>query len=91
MAKGNVTVWVGTRKGVYAAESDAKRRSWKVRGPYHPGNDAYYVRSDPREPGTVYALLNNGWWGPSVQRSKDNGRKWTEVAPPMTALLKDRP
>jgi hypothetical protein len=90
MAQRTVTVWVGTRKGVYTVESTTKRRKWTVRGPYHPGTDCYHVAADPRTPGMVYALLNSAWWGPRVVRSKNDGKTWREVAPPMMALSKDR-
>jgi hypothetical protein len=91
MAKGKVAVWVGTRKGVYGLTSDAKRKKWSVKGPYHAGGDAFHVVSDPRDPKFVYALVNSGWFGPRVFRSSNAGSKWTEVAPPMMAMLKDRP
>jgi hypothetical protein len=90
MAKGTVAVWLGTRKGAYGLTSDEKRRKWTVKGPFHPGNDVFHVVGDPRDPKYVYALANSGWFGPRVFRSKDGGRKWSEVAPPMMALLKDR-
>ncbi len=90
MAKPKVAVWVGTRKGTYALASDEHRRKWSVRGPYHAGNDVFHVVADPREPRYVYALVNSGWFGPRVFRSKDAGVRWTEVAPPMMALGKDR-
>jgi hypothetical protein len=90
MAKPKVTVWLGTRKGSYGLTSDAGRRTWSVRGPYHAGNDVFHVVADPREPRSVYALVNSGWFGPRVFRSRDGGTKWAEVAPPMMALAKDR-
>ncbi|HEV8050072.1 MAG TPA: exo-alpha-sialidase, partial [Thermoplasmata archaeon] len=90
MAKGKVAVWVGTRKGAYGLTSDAKRRKWTVKGPYHAGGDVFDVVADPRDPKYVYALVNSGWFGPRVFRSSNGGVKWTEVAPPMMALLKDR-
>src|SRR5580700_2013628 len=90
MAKGKVAVWLGTRKGTYALTSDSRRRKWAVKGPFHAGNDVFHVTADPRDPRYVYALVNSGWFGPRVFRSKDGGRKWAEVAPPMMALGKDR-
>jgi hypothetical protein len=90
MAGGKVAVWLGTRKGAYGLTSDAKRRTWTIRGPFHPGTDVFHVVADPRDPRYVYALANSGWFGPRVFRSKDGGRKWSEVAPPMMALAKDR-
>ena len=90
MAKTKVAVWVGTRKGAYSLTSDAKRRKWSVKGPFHAGNDVFHVAADPRDPKFVYALANNGWFGPRVFRSSNSGAKWSEVAPPMMSLLKDR-
>src|SRR5579871_1695165 len=86
-----VTVYVGTRKGAYAVESDGARRRWKVRGPYHKGNDVYQVSPDPRHPGTVYAGVNSVFFGPQLYRSTDEGRHWKEIAPPMMPVSKARP
>ncbi len=92
MAKARgVTVYVGTRKGAYAVESDGARRRWKVRGPYHKGNDVYQVSPDPRHPGTVYAGVNSVFFGPQLYRSTDEGRHWKEIAPPMMPVSKARP
>ena len=90
MAKPKVAVWIGTRKGVYTMTSDAGRKKWNVKGPFHPGGDAFYAVADPRDPDYVYSLVNSGWFGPRVFRSKDGGKKWTEVAPPLMQLLDDR-
>jgi hypothetical protein len=90
MAKPKVALWLGTRKGVYGLTSDERRRKWTIRGPFHAGNDVFHVTGDPRDPRYVYALVNSGWFGPRVFRSKDGGRKWTEVAPPMMPLSKHR-
>ncbi len=92
MVDGNaVRVFVGTRKGSYVVESDRKRRKWRVRGPYQPGEEVYHIAPDPRHPGDVYAAVNNGFWGPMLQRSSDFGRRWTEVAPPMMSVRSKRP
>ncbi|MCI4358632.1 MAG: hypothetical protein L3J99_06355 [Thermoplasmata archaeon] len=91
MASKTVRVYLGTRKGGYVAESDAKRRKWSVRGPFQPGKDVFHVYPDPRHPGTVYSAANSGFVGPMFYRSTDHGRKWTELAPPMMTLSKARP
>jgi hypothetical protein len=92
MVKGRgVRVYVGTRKGAYAIEGDAARRKWKVRGPYHPGSDVFHVAPDPRHPGTVYAAVNSPFFGPTLYRSTDEGKRWKEIAPPMMPLSKARP
>ncbi|MCI4351666.1 MAG: hypothetical protein L3K15_09185 [Thermoplasmata archaeon] len=85
-----VRVYLGTRKGIYALESDKARKKWKVRGPYQPGGDTFHVAPDPRAPGHVYAGVNNAYWGPMMFRSKNHGRTWTEIAPPLMSLQNSR-
>jgi len=92
MAKdGKVRVYVGTRKGGYALTSDRSRRKWTVSGPFQSGKDVFHVAPDPREPGTVYSAANSPWWGPMLFRSKDHGKNWTEIAPPMMSTSTKRP
>jgi hypothetical protein len=90
MADKRVRVLVGTRKGTYIVESDARRRSWKVRPPAHAGWDVFHVTADPRFPGTLYAAVNSGFWGPIASRSTDWGKTWKEMATPLTPTRKER-
>jgi photosystem II stability/assembly factor-like uncharacterized protein len=90
VADRKVRVWVGTRKGGYVAESDARRRRWTVKGPFQEGQEVYHIVPDPRHPGTVYLAANSGWWGPLLKRSRDGGKKWTEVSVPGTPRFKQR-
>jgi photosystem II stability/assembly factor-like uncharacterized protein len=83
-AEGKVKVWLGTRKGAYVATSDGARRRWTVAQVSTPGPDGFHVTADPRTPSTVYAALNDGWWGPTLMRSRDGGKRWTEVSVPGT-------
>ncbi|HEV2519407.1 MAG TPA: hypothetical protein VGX00_02135 [Thermoplasmata archaeon] len=85
-----VRILLGTRKGSYIVESDTKRKSWKVGPANHAGSDVYHVVADPRYPGTLYAAVNNDFWGPMLHRSKNWGKTWAEIATPMTPLKKDR-
>lgn len=90
MADRKVRVMLGTRKGGYLLESDARRKRWAIKGPFHPGDDVFHMAADPRHPGTVYAAVNNGWWGPMLMRSRNWGGKWTEVAVPQTPRRSER-
>ncbi|MCI4347332.1 MAG: exo-alpha-sialidase [Thermoplasmata archaeon] len=90
MVDWKVRLFVGTRKGAYVLEGDAARKKWKVRGPYHEGGDTFMVRPDPREPGTVYAGVNNPFFGPMMFRSTNWGQKWKEVSVPQMPRKKDR-
>ncbi len=79
---GKVEVLIGTRKGGYIAESDARRKKWTVHGPFHEGADVFHVVADARNPGHRYALVNSYFWGPMLYRSTNSGKKWTEVGTP---------
>jgi hypothetical protein len=84
MVDRKVRALLGTRKGSYVLESDAKRKKWRIHGPFQTGDDVFHVQSDPRHPGTIYAAVNNGWWGPMLMRSRNWGGKWTEISTPQT-------
>jgi hypothetical protein len=91
MAKGgSVRILLGTRKGTYVVEGDPRRRAWKVGPAAHEGSEVYHAVADPRHPGYLYAAVNNGFWGPMVQRSRNWGKKWEEIATPLTPTKKDR-
>jgi photosystem II stability/assembly factor-like uncharacterized protein len=74
--KRKVMVLVGTKKGVFIAESDAARKSWELRGPFCETWPMNHVVGDP-ETGTIYAGGGNEWFGPAVWKSTDFGRNWT--------------
>jgi len=83
-------ILVGTRKGTYVVEGDAKRKVWRVGPVAHAGNEVYHVVADPRHPGDLYAAVNSAFWGPTVQRSRNWGKSWKEIATPLTPAEKDR-
>jgi photosystem II stability/assembly factor-like uncharacterized protein len=66
---------VGTRKGLFLFESDAKRRDWKVQGPLCESWPVYHAVSDPAS-GTFYAAAASEWHGSAVWRSTDLGETW---------------
>jgi hypothetical protein len=69
------TLWIGTRKGAFRARSK-DRKSWKIEGPCHPGNEINHVVADPRDPQRVYATVNSGWFGSHLHASADGGKTW---------------
>jgi photosystem II stability/assembly factor-like uncharacterized protein len=89
-ARGTVRVWLGTRKGGYLVESDTRRKKWTVHPAFHTDKEIYRIAPDPRHPGTAYVAANSGWWGPSLFRTRNAGRSWTEVSVPGTPRLKAR-
>jgi photosystem II stability/assembly factor-like uncharacterized protein len=68
-------VLVGTRKGCFVLESDADRRSWKMRGPYCEGWPVFHAVHDPLS-GSIYAAAASEWHGAGVWRSADLGETW---------------
>lgn len=91
MAKDNkIRILVGTRKGTYVVEGNRKRKAWKVGPVAHEGNEVYHVVADPRHPGDIYAAVNNGFWGPEVQRSRNWGKTWKEIGTPLLPRRKGR-
>jgi len=75
----NVRVLVGTRKGAFILTSDGKRQKWDVSGPYFGGWEIYHVKASPADPNRLYASQSSGWFGQTVQRSKDGGKTWEPV------------
>jgi photosystem II stability/assembly factor-like uncharacterized protein len=71
-----VLILLGTKKGVFIAESDAGRRSWSLRGPFCEHWPMNHVVGDPAT-GTIYGGGGNEWFGPAVWKSTDLGKSWT--------------
>lgn len=76
------TIWVGTRKGLWALRSDAARRRWTLAGPQFLGHIIHHVVQDPREPRVLLMAAKTGHLGPTVFRSTDRGRRWQEAEQP---------
>jgi len=76
------TLWLGTRKGLFALRADAQRRSWRLAGPQFLGHIIHHVVQDPRAPGVLLMAAKTGHLGPTVFRSADRGRTWREATEP---------
>jgi len=76
------TLWIGTRKGVFSLRADARRRRWQLAGPALLGHVIHHVVQDPRAPRTLLLAAKTGHLGPTVYRSDDRGRHWSEAAAP---------
>jgi photosystem II stability/assembly factor-like uncharacterized protein len=74
---------VGTRKGLFLAESDAARRDWELRGPYCEHWPIYHAVHDPAS-GTIYAAGASEWHGASIWRSHDRGETWEQSSEGLT-------
>ena len=71
-----VRVLVGTRKGAFILNSDARREQWDVSGPHFAGWEIYHLKGSPADPKRLYASQSSGWFGQLIQRSNDGGKTW---------------
>src|SRR2546426_4377821 len=81
VAPGGANTWIlGTRKGAWPLRSDA--RNGRLDEPWFFGAQVHHVVQDPRGSGTMLAAVRTGHLGPTVYRSTDSGRNWTESERP---------
>ena len=74
-----VLVCVGTKKGLFVAESGKTRRRFELRGPFGPGVSVYSTLLDTRGAPKLYASSCNPFFGMKVLRSTDLGKKFKET------------
>jgi hypothetical protein len=74
-----VILAIGTKKGLFTAESTRLRRKWELRGPFGPGVAVYSALIDPRGTPRIFASSCNAFFGMKVLRSTDLGRKFKET------------
>jgi photosystem II stability/assembly factor-like uncharacterized protein len=77
-----VSLLVGTRKGAWLFHSDGSRRRWRVAGPRFLGQIIHHLVMDPRDGRTLLATASTGHLGPTLYRSTDRGRTWSEARQP---------
>ncbi|MGH7448301.1 MAG: WD40/YVTN/BNR-like repeat-containing protein [Longimicrobiales bacterium] len=71
----DVTLLIGTRRGLFIAESDTARAEWRISAPRLPGREVYHACFDPRD-GAAWAATDHAVWGAHVHRSNDGGSTW---------------
>lgn len=69
-----VRVLAGTRKGLFQIFGDSSRTRWRVEGPTLAGWAIFHAMVDAH--GTLLAAANHLVYGPTIQRSHDNGSTW---------------
>lgn len=75
-----VVLMIGTRKGVFVAESARTRRRFDLRGPFGDGVPVYATLVDTRgATPRLYASNCNPFFGMKVLRSTDLGKTFTET------------
>ena len=66
-----VILCIGTKKGLFVAESARTRRRFTLRGPYGSGVAVYAALIDRRGTPSIYASSCNAFFGMKVMRSTD--------------------
>lgn len=74
-----VILSIGTKKGLFVAETSSTRRSFALRGPFAPGVAVYATLIATRESPLVYASSCNAFFGMKVLRSTDLGKTFNET------------
>ena len=74
-----VLLAIGTRKGLWLAQSDDGRATWTVSQPHLLGEEVASVAIDVRrDPARLLAGVQSEHWGPTVRWSDDLGASWQE-------------
>jgi hypothetical protein len=72
--KTDVYILLGTRKGAFILQSDSRRSKWKMKGPFLENSPVFHMAFDKRDGKTIYAAVNSGHFGPTIQRTKNFDR-----------------
>ncbi len=72
---GNITLLVGTTKGLFLIEGGNDRSGWSVSGPHCNGWPINHAVGDA-DTGTIWAGGGGDWHGAGVWRSEDGGQSW---------------
>jgi hypothetical protein len=75
-------VCIGTKKGLFVAESTKRRQRFELRGPFGPGVSVYSTLIDTRGTPRLYASSCNPFFGMKVLYSTDLGKTFKENTAP---------
>ena len=82
---------VGTRKGAWVYRDDGSRGAWRPEGPLFLGQIVNHFVQDPRDPSVQLIAAKTGHLGPTIFRSLDAGKSWTEASRPPAFAKSDDP
>lgn len=77
-----IILLVSTRKGAWLFHSDSRRKTWKTNGPHFLGQIINHMVLDPRDGKTLLVAASTGHLGPTLFRSTNLGRTWSEASKP---------
>jgi hypothetical protein len=76
---GRVTLFVGTRKGLFRLHSPLTGREWSIDGPHIAGYEILHTCEDTINPDRIYAAANHSIWGAHIYLSTDGGTSWSPL------------
>ena len=74
-----VLICIGTKKGLFVAESGRMRRKFSLRGPFGSGVAVYSALIDTRGRPRIYASSCNAFFGMKILLSTDLGNRFKET------------
>ncbi|MBM4416054.1 MAG: hypothetical protein FJ035_07395 [Chloroflexi bacterium] len=69
-----VRLMLGPHKGGFLLTSDAVRAAWTLGGPFFAGVDVHHLMLDTRGTPSLWACVNNGWFGLGLAYNRDFGQ-----------------
>ncbi|KAA5547345.1 exo-alpha-sialidase [Roseiconus nitratireducens] len=74
-----VRLCIGTKKGLFVAESTSNRERFSLSGPFGAGVSVYSALIDRDQPKQIYASSCNAFFGMKLLRSDDGGKSFKET------------
>jgi len=73
-----VMIFVGTQKGGFIFDSNAKRKKWQVSDIHFKSWNVMHMQLDPRD-NRLHAATSHFVYGPTTHYSDDFGKTWTQA------------
>jgi len=80
-AQGDPVLLIGTIKGGFVLRARPRNR-WELAGPHFLGSRVHDFQVDPRDGKTLLLCTTGGHLGPTIHRSRNRGRTWSEAKRP---------
>mgnify|MGYP001587642293 CR=1 FL=1 len=77
-----ISVFVGTRKGLWLLRADGSRKKWSLERPHFLGSIIHHAVRDPRDRKTLLVAARTGHLGPTMYRSTNGGNSFKECEQP---------
>jgi hypothetical protein len=75
-----VTLFVGTKKGLFRVRYEPDQSEWTIDGPHIEGYEIIHSCQSATDPDTVFAAATHPVWGSHIYRSRDRGDSWETLS-----------